>query len=186
MANINPGNAHANPRFMTSAGTTLFFNADNGTHGLELWSLSNAQASAMPMAAQGGGEVSVFGQARTFPNLSVPSRLSPAAGWWALEAFPRDHELVVRSSNVVSVADFRTGPHSRQPLNLPINESVDSIFDFDTLPGVNPVWNRRGWNQDERIEFNRNAKNESLHEIDGMICETGLGSECWFDVGELD
>ncbi len=44
MANIRAGVASSNPSFLTSSGTSLFFAANNGTNGTELWSLGNASS----------------------------------------------------------------------------------------------------------------------------------------------
>jgi ELWxxDGT repeat protein len=41
-ADIVPGSASSNPLYMTVAGTQVFFNADDGVHGAELWTATLA------------------------------------------------------------------------------------------------------------------------------------------------
>lgn len=47
MKDINPGSAGSYPRFLTNVGRTLFFAADDGTDGYELWKSDGTEAGTV-------------------------------------------------------------------------------------------------------------------------------------------
>lgn len=55
---INPGSAHSDPLFLMSVGNTLYFTADDGTNGRELWWINAAGEVGMVEDAVAGGGIS--------------------------------------------------------------------------------------------------------------------------------
>ncbi len=63
---INPGSSDSNPQGLTDVNGTLFFWADDGTNGIELWKSDGATATLLEDAVPGGGINP--GSAGSFPD----------------------------------------------------------------------------------------------------------------------
>ena len=47
VADINPGTGSSYPRYLTNVNGTLFFSANDGTHGYELWESNGTAAGTV-------------------------------------------------------------------------------------------------------------------------------------------
>src|SRR5262249_34284038 len=58
VTSINPGSAGCNPTLLTAAGSTLYFKANDGTHGSQLWDTTGSGATMLTTAnATGSGSI---------------------------------------------------------------------------------------------------------------------------------
>ena len=65
---INPGTAHAGPRWLTNVNGTLFFTAVDGSHGRELWKSDGTEAGTVLVK-----DINRGGGARSLPIIrSLP------------------------------------------------------------------------------------------------------------------
>lgn len=111
VGDLRPGPRGSEPRWLTAAGDTLFFAADDGSHGRELWRWRPSEAAALVADLVSG------------PGSSVPQELAGVDGFLYFSAFrPETGVELWRSdgteAGTVLVQDVFPGPESSTPSRL--------------------------------------------------------------------
>src|SRR5262249_28675625 len=114
VADLNPGPLASDPSYLINANGTLFFSADDGIHGNELWMLKPALASGSGAAARDFGRSDVAAQTVGQTDNAVPAFLS--AG--------HSHRKIARTND--SVAPHTTATESEETMPLVASHELES------------------------------------------------------------
>lgn len=114
VGDLRPGPRGSEPRWLTSSGGTLFFAADDGAHGRELWRWRPGETAALVEDLVAG------------PGSSVPQELAGVDGVLYFAAFRPDTGVELWRSDstaagTVLVQDVFPGPESSTPSRLTVS-----------------------------------------------------------------